>query len=391
MQSPQIIRPALDWYSLLGLRWVGTLVLGVVSLAGMLGWLPAPEPPRTVAVLGAAVLLNLALHRFGSRVMAGVLVLDTLVLTALLGASGGVSNPFTLLYLIPVIVASLVLSPGWTAILAALTTVAFGSLFLGSHAHHHMSMNQHLLGMMAAYAMVVPLLAGGVLRFRQAIAEAKEQSERGRASVASAERLASLAALAGGAAHELAQPLSNILLVARELEAAAEGETREDLGLIADQVLVARDVLDSLSIDAGRAGAAFRSVELADFVPDALKGLRVGLEVQAGTVALPDRLVAQALRRLAGNARDAGAETVTVRARREQGRVVFEVEDDGEGMPPDVLDRACEPFFSTKPSGKGRGLGLFFVHSLAHQLGGDFRLASSAGRGTTATLVLPVE
>lgn len=391
MSSSQAMRPALDRQSLLGLRWAGTAVLAGVSLVGALGWLPAPPASRTVAVIGAAVLLNLALHRFGSRITPLVFVLDVLVLTALLGASGGMANPFTLLYLIPVSAASLVLSPRGTAGVAGLSIAAYAGLYALPHEHHHMSMGQHLLGMVAAYAITMPLLAGGVLRLRRAIAEAEEVAARARASVASAERLASLAALAGGAAHELATPLSNILLVARELEAGAEGETREDLALIADQVLVARDVLDSLSIDAGRAGAAFRSVELATFVPESLVGLDVELDVSPATVPLPDRLVAQALRRLAGNAKDAGAENVRVSARRDGDGVRFVVVDDGEGMPPDILDRACEPFFSTKPSGKGRGLGLFFVHSLAHQLGGTFRLASSPGEGTTATLDLPVE
>jgi CheY-like chemotaxis protein len=66
------------------------------------------------------------------------------------------------------------------------------------------------------------------------------------------------------------------------------------------------------------------------------------------------------------------------------------VVDTGTGMPPDVLKRAIEPFFSSKPVGKGTGLGLSMVHGLAVQLGGALQLASTLGKGTTATLVLPV-
>ncbi|VIO67769.1 hybrid sensor histidine kinase/response regulator [Bradyrhizobium ivorense] len=66
------------------------------------------------------------------------------------------------------------------------------------------------------------------------------------------------------------------------------------------------------------------------------------------------------------------------------------VVDTGTGMPPDVLKRAVEPFFSSKPVGKGTGLGLSMVHGLAVQLGGALQLASTLGKGTTATLVLPV-
>ena len=64
--------------------------------------------------------------------------------------------------------------------------------------------------------------------------------------------------------------------------------------------------------------------------------------------------------------------------------------DTGAGMTPEILKRAVEPFFSSKPLGKGTGLGLSMVHGLAVQLGGALQLASTPGKGTTATLVLPV-
>jgi CheY-like chemotaxis protein/two-component sensor histidine kinase len=64
--------------------------------------------------------------------------------------------------------------------------------------------------------------------------------------------------------------------------------------------------------------------------------------------------------------------------------------DTGTGMTPEILKRAVEPFFSSKPVGKGTGLGLSMVHGLAVQLGGTLQLSSTVGKGTVATLVLPV-
>jgi PAS domain S-box-containing protein len=64
--------------------------------------------------------------------------------------------------------------------------------------------------------------------------------------------------------------------------------------------------------------------------------------------------------------------------------------DTGFGMAPEILKRAVEPFFSSKPLGKGTGLGLSMVHGLAVQLGGALQLSSTVGKGTTASLVLPV-
>ena len=64
--------------------------------------------------------------------------------------------------------------------------------------------------------------------------------------------------------------------------------------------------------------------------------------------------------------------------------------DTGKGMTAEILKRAVEPFFSSKPLGKGTGLGLSMVHGLTVQLGGALQLSSAVGKGTTATLVLPV-
>jgi CheY-like chemotaxis protein/two-component sensor histidine kinase len=66
------------------------------------------------------------------------------------------------------------------------------------------------------------------------------------------------------------------------------------------------------------------------------------------------------------------------------------LEDDGRGMPPEVLERAFDPFFSTKPVGSGRGLGLSIAFSLARQMGGELLLDSRLGQGTRAELRFPL-
>ncbi len=72
------------------------------------------------------------------------------------------------------------------------------------------------------------------------------------------------------------------------------------------------------------------------------------------------------------------------------GLAALEVEDSGEGMPPEILRRATEPFFTTKPPGSGTGLGLSMVHGFAEQSGGRLEIESVPGKGTKVRLLLPI-
>jgi len=80
---------------------------------------------------------------------------------------------------------------------------------------------------------------------------------------------------------------------------------------------------------------------------------------------------------------------VEVSAARQGSRVIITVEDDGEGMRPEVLERVFEPFFTTKPMGVGTGLGLSISRGLLASIGGELSLVSEPGRGTRALVELP--
>src|SRR5262249_59096722 len=69
--------------------------------------------------------------------------------------------------------------------------------------------------------------------------------------------------------------------------------------------------------------------------------------------------------------------------------VMISVSDNGTGISPEILARACEPFFTTKEPGKGTGLGLAQVYGLAQQSGGGMRITSAVGKGTTVAVYLP--
>ncbi|ONG50676.1 hypothetical protein BKE38_17510 [Pseudoroseomonas deserti] len=98
-----------------------------------------------------------------------------------------------------------------------------------------------------------------------------------------------------------------------------------------------------------------------------------------------------ALLNLCINARDAmpGGGRLTIETRNQGEAVILEVADTGSGMTPEVLARAFDPFFTTKPLGQGTGLGLSMIYGFVRQSGGDIRMRSSPGQGTTVRLELP--
>jgi signal transduction histidine kinase len=82
---------------------------------------------------------------------------------------------------------------------------------------------------------------------------------------------------------------------------------------------------------------------------------------------------------------------VTVRARPGEGRrVLFEVEDNGVGIPPELLPRIFDPFVSTKGDGASRGFGLAVVRETVTQLGGEVHVESTLGQGTRFSVTLPI-
>ena len=82
--------------------------------------------------------------------------------------------------------------------------------------------------------------------------------------------------------------------------------------------------------------------------------------------------------------------TITVRAWAEGGRVVAEIRDTGEGIPPENLERIFDPFFSTRPVGVGTGLGLAICHGIISAMHGDITVESTPGQGTCFRVLLPV-
>jgi two-component system sensor histidine kinase RegB len=335
------------------------------------------------------------------------------VLTALLAGSGGPENPFTIFYLVNIVLAALVLHTRTTVWITTLSALCFAALFLvpdaaDEHAHHghHAALAGHLRGMWIAFAIAASVIAYFVRKISLTIAAQREQIAQLRESAAMNARFASLATLAAGAAHELGTPLGTIAVAAHELELslaqrATDPDALDDARLIAMEVERCRVILGGMA--ARTAEEDQKPQELAPTQVFALLRERVGSDRTDRLVcelASDDTRFVCALQGLLGaltslvkngfDSADRDHGRVRVVFRRERDTMIsFTVHDDGDGMAPEVAARAGEPFFTTKEPGHGMGLGLFLARAFAESSGGRLVLRSHAGEGTDAVLWLP--
>jgi signal transduction histidine kinase len=241
------------------------------------------------------------------------------------------------------------------------------------------------------------------------VAARTAEAARAEAALRQSQKLEMIGQLTGGVAHDFNNLLSAVLGNIEMLEKRLPDDERLR-GLLAN----ARAGAERGATLTKRMLAFARKQEL-DVSPTDLSALVAGLEplfrqsvganvdlrVEAEADLPPALIDANqlelALLNLVVNARDAMPEggDVTVRIDlpregNEAGHLRVAVIDTGEGMTPEVMARAVEPFFTTKGVGKGTGLGLAMIHGLAGQMNGALRLKSEVGKGTTAALWLPV-
>ena len=235
-----------------------------------------------------------------------------------------------------------------------------------------------------------------------------QQLETRQGQLLRSEKLAALGTLLSGVAHELNNPLSNIStsceILKEEVGADSAAFTLELLDQIDTETWRARRIVRSL-LDYAR-DREFRreAVPLAPLVDDSLRLLKaqfpaqidIKVDVPAALAVSGDRQrLQQVLFNLLGNALDAlaGAGEIGISAHRDAAApvVVIEINDNGHGIPPEILPRIFDPFFTTKEVGHGLGLGLFIVHEIIEEHGGSISVTSTPGTGTHFLIRLPAQ
>ncbi|WP_246607963.1 PAS domain-containing hybrid sensor histidine kinase/response regulator [Paractinoplanes toevensis] len=251
-------------------------------------------------------------------------------------------------------------------------------------------------------------------------ANERVQQLQAEAQLQRAQRLEGLGQLAGGVAHDFNNLIAVISNYATFIAEAATDQGLEEIAGDAAQIAKAAqrgaDLTHQLLAFARREVVRPRPLSLNDVVIDIEAMLRrsigehilldLNLAAALPTITADPGQLDQVLVNLAVNARDAmprgGTITIetcdlTVDLEYAAGRpalrpghyVRLRFSDTGTGMPPEVIERAFEPFYTTKPAGKGTGLGLATVYGIIAAAGGDLSIYSEAGLGTTFTILMP--
>ncbi len=270
--------------------------------------------------------------------------------------------------------------------------------------HRTPEMSLHLQGMWVAFTLAAALTAYLVVKLSTAIDERDRAMAAMRERAARNERVASVATLAAGAAHELGTPLATIAVAAKELEhsltrvpPAHRDLLIEDIALIRSELERCRAILNRLAADSGQtpgeAPVELPVESLAEAIAAALPASyrrRLKLSIaQRAAVTLPRAALLQVAQNLLSNGFEAGERSVELSIEVSPKGLRMLVVDEGRGMSPEVLSRVGEPFFSTKRPGEGLGLGVFIARTLAEQMGGRVSIQSRPGLGTTAAVEIP--
>ncbi|KAA2237888.1 PAS-domain containing protein [Salinarimonas soli] len=214
--------------------------------------------------------------------------------------------------------------------------------------------------------------------------------------------------------YELRSPLTTIIGFAQLLGDESVGVLNARQREYSDHIkrssgallAIINDILDLASIDTGSLELDLSPVDIRETIESAVRGLddrladtRIHLDIQVpagiGTFVADQKRVRQVLYNLLSNAIGFSSEgqTVTIRARKVEGEVLFEVTDQGRGMPPEVRAKVFERFESNTlgTRHRGVGLGLSIVRSFVELHGGRIDLASAPGQGTTVTCIFPAD
>jgi len=389
--------------TILRLRWLAALgQLAAIFVVAQGLEFDVPIVPCLV-IVAASALLNLALQiafnpmrRLESREAGLLLALNIIELAALLYLTGGLENPFSFLFLAPVLISATAMPVRLTVTLGLLA-VACASVLVFFHQPLPWDSDEPLvlppIYLVGVWFSIVLAIGVTSLYSFQVTEESRKLSDALAATelvLAREQHLTQLDGLAAAAAHELGTPLSTIVLVSRELEKAlADGPQVDphvtgDIKTLREQAQRCRDILSKIT-QLSSTGAPFDEMKLSTLIEETVAPHRdFGVEIKvriavAGSkepVGSRNPAILYGVGNILENAVDFARGEVEVNAWWNNDTVEIVVSDDGPGFAPDILKRIGEPYLSRRrgaddtPSERtGLGLGVFIARTLLERTG----------------------
>jgi len=385
--------------TILRLRWLAVLgQLAAIFIVAQ-GLEFDVEVAPCVTIIGLSALLNLVLQiAFNPMQLlepvyaAALLALNIVELAGLLFFTGGLENPFSFLFLAPVLISSTALPIRLTVTLGLLA-IACASLLVYFHLPLPWDSDDplvlppiYLYGVWLSIAVAIGVTS---LYAFQVAEEARKLSDALAATelvLTREQHLTQLDGLAAAAAHELGTPLATIFLISRELERTVHdnGPLAGDLKTLREQAQRCRDILGKIT-QLSATGAPFDRMPLSTLIEEAVAPHRdfgVAIKVRIAVTATPEPVgtrnpaILYGVGNILENAVDFARQAVEVNAWWNTEMVEIAISDDGPGIAPDILKRIGEPYLSRRRSAddaqgedRGLGLGVFIARTLLERTG----------------------
>ncbi len=393
-----------------------TIALGGQAAAITTAWYLGVSLPVAVMglVVGALIVLNvwtwmrLRRPREASHAeIAAYLGFDLAALTLLLFLSGGATNPFSLLFVLHVVLMSLLLPPLAAAtgtVLVVGCYVALTRIRVPLEMRSGEAVPAYLLtfGWWLSFTLTAAVIAWFVVRIvatlrshDRLLSEAAQRALRD-------EAVLRVGALAAGAAHELATPLTTMAVVAGEIVRNADSPSlQRDAGILTSQIQICRETITDLMAAAGHTRAIGGGRERLDQFLESIAVRCRTMHPEANIVCdwdgvLPatevfaDQALMQALLALLNNATDASPREVQFTACLEANSLRLSIADRGSGLPAVDQPKLGRAFFTTKPPGTGTGLGVVLASRAIERLGGTLSWENRPAGGTQVKIMLPL-
>jgi two-component system sensor histidine kinase RegB len=324
---------------------------------------------------------------------------DVCALTVVLFLTGGATNPFVSLYLLPIIFAAVTLRAALAWSVAGVCAMAYSVMLFWyvplaiPVERSVMAFHLHVFGMWTNFLATASLVAFFITRMTRAVSERDRALGQAREEHLRNERIVAMGALAAGAAHELSTPLSTLAVVAHEVERdhARTPDLAASMRIIGDQVGVMKEILTRLAAQAGRARAEGGAPRFVDgFVAELIEAWKLMRPEAVVTSVFPDagraplvfadEALAQALIVIFNNAADVSPDEVTVSVDWDERELLVSVLDRGPG-----LTREIPPGIK-----HGMGVGLMLANSTVERFGGEVRASDREGGGARVDVRLPI-